>query len=589
MKRFVFILLAALGLSTIAAAQVKDVTSGVYSIGFFSTPNYVKNPSCFANVVNITASGGSLTRTTTTPVFGSASCLIDASSSAQTYKFATNTLDNGLNGQNCEARFTYTGDGSLYKAYVEQPAATKVSQELTLTNAGSGALAASIIYPCGSNSNATILTIEATSASAAAIRVGQAYVGQATGIGIVDPVSDWQTYTSGCSGSWSTNTTYSCKGRRVGDSFEAEVLVSTSGAPTAASLTVNLPTGYTIDTAKINSTSTHSLDQGTVISDSGTIYDARTFYNTATSVYVVSIPTGASFAASLGSISNVSPFTFGASDYVLLKFRVPISGWVSQSAVRADQTNYDWTSYTPTPTGFGTASSYECQHKRDGSDLLLRCKFTVGTSTATEARVSLPGSLTTDSVRVPSIQICGDAVRSAAAGSIQRYLTTCEASAAYVTFVLQSSGAGGLTKAQGSGIVGVGESWNFTARVPISGWIESQNAPILVGSVTSGTLGSERIERVKVTTSCTASPCTIADQSGSWVTNVTRSGTGTYAVNIVAGRFSSAPTCSCNPSTGNVFCSALSATTSAVTFNLRNTSSQADTDGAFGIICIGPR
>jgi hypothetical protein len=578
MKRFAFILIAVLGLSTIATAQVKDVTSGVYSTGFHSTPNYVKNPSCFANVLNITASGGSLTRTTTTPVFGSASCLIDASSSAQTYKFATNTLDNGLNGQNCEARFTYTGDASLYKAYVEQPAATKVSQELTLTNAGSGARTASIFYPCGSNSNATILTIEATSASAAAIRVGQAYVGQATGIGIVDPVSDWQTVT--VTGSWTTNTTYAAKRRRVGDQYEYDIVVSTSGAPTATTLTVNLPTGDVIDTTKYGSSG--SVFWGLVgVNDSGTTYyTGYVGYNSTTAV-LPTLEIQASSRSATATIAATSPFVFGAGDSVVLRFAVPIAGLASQSAVRAEQTNYDWTSYTPTPTGFGTASSYECQHKRDGSDLLLRCKFTVGTSTATEARVSLPGSLITDPVRVPSIQICGDAVRSAAAGSIQRYLTTCEASAGYVTFVLQSSGVGGLTKAQGSGIVGSGESWNFTARVPISGWIESQNAPILVGSVTSNASGAERIERALLNCDAASS---ITSQSGSWLSAIGNRSTAACSITIASGIFSDTPTC-----TFTVKATAVQATAVNMTSVTAGTvyGASADYDGY--LICMGPR
>jgi hypothetical protein len=260
---------------------------------------------------------------------------------------------------------------------------------------------------------------------------------------------------------------------------------------------------------------------------------------------------------------------------------VVVEEFYDHGAVRADQTNYDWTSYTPTPTGFGTASSYECQHKRDGSDLLLRCKFTVGTSTATEARVSLPGSLITDPVRVPSIQMCGDAVRSAAAGSIQRYLTTCEASAAYVTFVLQSSGAGGLTKAQGSAIVGAGESWNFTARVPISGWIESQNAPILVGSVTSGTAGAERIERALL--NCDASSA-ITSQSGTWLSAIGNRSTAACSITIASGVFSDTPTCTFTVKAATVQATAVNMT-SATAGTVYGAS--ADYDGY--LICIGPR
>ncbi len=66
-------------------------------------------------------------------------------------------------------------------------------------------------------------------------------------------------------------------------------------------------------------------------------------------------------------------------------------------------------------------------------------------------------------------------------------------------------------------------------------------------AVTSG--GAERVERVTFggategTNNCTSSPCTIYRQSGSWITSVTRSSAGTYAVNIASGIFSATPTC----------------------------------------------
>lgn len=578
MKKIKFIIGLILALSTPAHAQVKDVTSGVYSTGFHSTPNYVKNPSCFANVSNITASGGSLTRSTTTPVFGVASCLIDASASAQTYKFSTNTLDNGLNGQNCEAQFTYTGDASLYKAYVEQPAATKVSQELTLTNAGSGARTASLFFPCGSNSNATILTIEATSNSAAAIRVGQAYVGLATGIGIVDPVGDWQTFTP--TGSWVTNTTYTGRWRRVGEMAEYQIRVALSGAPTSAALTVNLASGHTIDTSKLASgTSGAELPNGDgSYLDNGSYYGlVKAFYSSTSAIEVRA--TASASAHQMGQVTQAAPITWANGDSLDFTFSVPISGWSSQSAVRADQTNYDWTSYTPSFNGWGTPTNIECQHKRDGADLLLRCKYTAGTTTGVEARVNLPVSLTSATTgRIPSIQKCGELVINATAASTVHVL--CEPSVAYVTFGIQAAGSSGLSKALGnafsSSII-----HSFTARVPIDGWLESQNAPILVGSVTSGSSGAERIERAEL--NCDASS-SITSQSGSWLSAIGNRSTAACSITVASGVFSSTPTC-----TFTVKAAAVQATAVNMTSATAGTvyGASADYDGY--LICMGPR
>ena len=57
----------------------------------------------------------------------------------------------------------------------------------------------------------------------------------------------------------------------------------------------------------------------------------------------------------------------------------------------------DWQSYTPTFTGFGTASSVAMYWRRSGDSIEIKGRFTSGTSTATEARVSFPSGLTSDS------------------------------------------------------------------------------------------------------------------------------------------------------------------------------------------------
>jgi hypothetical protein len=67
-----------------------------------------------------------------------------------------------------------------------------------------------------------------------------------------------------------------------------------------------------------------------------------------------------------------------------------------------------WQSYTPTFTGFGTVTNIECQWRRVGSDLQTRIKYTMGTGTATEARVSFPAGITAAGTSaIPSIQLAG--------------------------------------------------------------------------------------------------------------------------------------------------------------------------------------
>lgn len=81
---------------------------------------------------------------------------------------------------------------------------------------------------------------------------------------------------------------------------------------------------------------------------------------------------------------------------------------------------------------------------------------------------------------------------------------------------------------------------------------------IFKGIDTSGAVQSflttdapEKIYRARITgstdyTNCTSDPCTVITQSGSWITAVSRSGTGAYNITIESGLFSIPPSCTLN-------------------------------------------
>jgi hypothetical protein len=138
--------------------------------------------------------------------------------------------------------------------------------------------------------------------------------------------------------------------------------------------------------------------------------------------------------------------------------------------------------------------------------------------------------------------------------------------------------------------------------VPIVGWTSNQNAPLLVGSVTSSSAGLERIERVSFGgagtwasgTNCTSSPCTIYTSSGG-VSSVTRASTGAYSINFYSGTFSSIPTCICSLQyfgdveghcSFNVNGSQSATVRSLEAYNKDNATSQ---DSFLEVICVGPR
>lgn len=150
--------------------------------------------------------------------------------------------------------------------------------------------------------------------------------------------SDWVSYTP--TGSATTNTTYSGRWRRVGDTMEVEATLSYAGATNVFSaLTLSLPSGYSIDTTKLvnPTTDVYPLGIGSH-ADSGTaIYQAAVnYWNTGyVGIYANYLPLapGQTFAQ---YITNLVPFAIGNTDTTSVKFSVPIVGWSSSQLLSSD-------------------------------------------------------------------------------------------------------------------------------------------------------------------------------------------------------------------------------------------------------------
>jgi hypothetical protein len=117
-------------------------------------------------------------------------------------------------------------------------------------------------------------------------------------------------------------------------------------------------------------------------------------------------------------------------------------------------------------------------------------------------------------------------------------------------------------------------------------------SPVLIGSVTSNSSTAERIERATVAEGaiCSASPCTIARQSGFWLSSVSRSGTGAYTFNIASGIFSGPVSC-VTQQTNAFVCrsSGVAPTSTSYSIDCRNSSGGLDDFRDLSIICMGPR
>jgi hypothetical protein len=148
-------------------------------------------------------------------------------------------------------------------------------------------------------------------------------------------ISEWESWTP--TGSWTANTTYTGRWKRDGSDMLVRVQVATSGVPTAAALTVNLPNGHTINTtALVNTTSSNKPILGIASSYDGTssTYPGWVTYNNTTSLAVFQFGAASSFVdATTGTQSGVAPFTFGSGDGVLLEARIPIAEWAGSGTV----------------------------------------------------------------------------------------------------------------------------------------------------------------------------------------------------------------------------------------------------------------
>lgn len=190
-----------------------------------------------------------------------------------------------------------------------------------------------------STSYRVILHVASASALAYTVKFDNMVVGpQAKLYG--SPVTDWVSWTP--TGSWSTNTTYTGKYRRVGDQLEAEVYISLAGAPTATTLTVNLPSGLSIDTTKLPATTRTPIGTAmyydTSVGANGQAY-GPVVYSSTTAVapqYLLDDNAGLGFIYFGGVDDSNDPIPFASGDEIHFSFRVPISGWSSSVVMSSD-------------------------------------------------------------------------------------------------------------------------------------------------------------------------------------------------------------------------------------------------------------
>lgn len=135
--------------------------------------------------------------------------------------------------------------------------------------------------------------------------------------------TDWATFTP--TGSWVSNVSYTGKYKLVGDTMFLRAAVTCSGAPNATTLSIDLPAGFTIDTAKLSLGASEDNILGTcyTLNQSIAAVGGVVRYSSTTAVSpMYNVPAGVQ--TNLALITNSAPFSFSTGDSVNIDIMIPV-------------------------------------------------------------------------------------------------------------------------------------------------------------------------------------------------------------------------------------------------------------------------
>lgn len=454
-----------------------------------------------AATIPVDMTGGSpnttCARNTSSPINGTGDNLITITTGATRQGEGCSVdvnIPTAYRGKPIRVLFPYTTTGTISQGDI-------VPYAYDVTNASLLAPSTTISGITGSAGN--LYSIFQTQTSTAVLRIGL-HIARASNTGAVTinlddfkvepdvtqaniPMSDAASFTP--TGSWSSNTTYSGTQRRSGDHLFQTVRIDLAGAPTSASLTVNIANGLSIDTAKLASTSNNpQMPFSTCMIRDATGPAAgvqcAVRYNSSTSVAIYAAdPAGTSNTAA--AVTQAAPITFASGDFIDISFAAPISGWSSGGGTSPILSLSDWTAYTPTlSSGFGTPTNVEFFYRRVGDTVQIRGSFTAGTVAASVASMTLPSGLVVDTSKVTLANTSGNpGTVVGTAGSSSGHIPVVTATGT-ATDSVYFAGSSTLIPQNGSASFTNTAVVSMLVQVPVSGWT----------SVSSGTLTAPRDE-----------------------------------------------------------------------------------------------
>lgn len=566
--------------------------------GVYAPTNYVTNPSAFKNTETVTTSSAVVARDTDAAdsLDGIASFTCDSSAQNGYCSWQTDGPAEGDKTGNCEFKGQFKGDGSLYKARVIHGSDT-IADSLVLGNSTDWNTF-SVNAPCAGS--VTVRIVQTEAGTAPAINVGRMYWGKATNIGNIQQYGNWTSYTPSTTQGFGTPTGTSYY-RTTPQGVQIR-FAGTVGTVAASQGRWGLPTGCT--------TASTYFANGSWVGSGGV-------ETTSINVTVLAAPSvtyinfGGVYAGVAGGvIQNGSAIATNNDDFSFFA-DVQCAGYSSNTVYRPEINASYYSGYHDNTCSWSRTNTAFGDFTADASCALVT-RISSGISAAATGSV-LPAIVLT-LPKIGQYYVCADQsgyLGVGGNGSIRLWDGTnslgdvelntgnregrplcgiLNATSLSATVTLQAKSPAtsvNMNVVSSEGVI------NWTV-FPITG---NMPAPVLIGSITSGSTNALRLESWNVsnssttTAACTANPCTVNRSTLSGVTSG-RTSQGIYTVAIPSGSYSSSPVCTCGGSdTGTAavrVCHANASSTTNVDVRVTNSANSAD-DTAFNMVCVGPR
>jgi hypothetical protein len=508
-----------------------------------------------------TIASGTASTTSSTP-FGDKALTITASSQAST--LTSSSLGSSYAGLNCMASAYVQTSSTL--AQVCPVIDGTVSTSLCVNVNSNNALANyQIPVVCGATS--TAVQIRFSSSTTGSFNVDNAFVG-------VSPVGN----ISSCSSSTNCATVFSVKTTQAGTVSQENLDWINGSCSSVTTGRTSCTVNSNIFTVAPNCTCTASI--------TGQVSECQLYPDPTTSTIITQT------YDHTGTGTNVDRFI------TCQKQGVDYTNAVATSpSINASNADFDYIAYTPSFTGFGTATSIDFKYKRVGSDAYINGIFTCGTTTGVEAQITLPSGLTSSTANIQTLAIAGSAGRTGTISTTTfgNLNTLMEPTKTYFTMGDSASTRSSVTKQNGTTVCSSGDTVRLYARIPIQGW---QNSNVIIGSfanilihpnVSTPKGGSAHVAGATIGTVCSGT-CSLYNNYESMISSITRNSSGDYTINFTTGFFSVAPRCVVtggSAGSGQITYQNIGFLTSTATKINTLSDAGSATDGYFTIQCDG--